>query len=83
MALEHLTIWKNTIAILDCLKDMFPPAGHVLPSHFKSLTLFFRRLTSSPSDSEMEEWAELARGVGVVLKWERTYTGLPHNNFSD
>jgi hypothetical protein len=66
--LEHLTIWTNT-AILDRLKYMFPLAGCVLPPHFKSLTLFFREQTASPSDSELE-LGELALTAGVMMEWE-------------
>lgn len=56
---------------------MFPCEGYVLPPNFKLLTLFFRALSASPSDLEMEEWEEQALMVGVVLKWERTSTGRP------
>jgi hypothetical protein len=47
ITLEHLKIWKNTIAILDYLEYMFLLARYVLPAHFKSLTLFFREQTAS------------------------------------
>jgi hypothetical protein len=76
-SLEHLTIWKNTTAIVKCLSYMFPLAGNLLPPHFKSMTLFFRSQIAVPSNSEMEEWAERASKLGVVLQWERTFTGLP------
>jgi hypothetical protein len=71
-ALEHLTIWKCTVSIIECLQELFPCEGHVLPPNFKLLTLFFRALSASLSDLEMEEWEEQALMVGVVLKWERT-----------
>ncbi|KAE9374687.1 hypothetical protein N431DRAFT_543938 [Stipitochalara longipes BDJ] len=76
-SLEHLTIWRSTTAIVNCLEYMFPLDGNVLPPHFKSLTLFFRNQVAVPSDSEIEEWAERASKVGVTLKWERTSKGLP------
>jgi hypothetical protein len=74
-ALEHLKIWRNSVTIVDCLKEMFD--GCVLPPKFKLLNLYFEEQQGSPPDSELEKWQERAPMGGVVLKWERTPSGYP------
>jgi len=80
-SLEHLTIWKNTTAIVGCLEYMFPLLGNVLPHSLRSMTLFFRNQIAVPSDSVMKEWADRASKFGVVLTWERNSKGLPDDQW--
>jgi len=79
--LEHLTIWRNTSAIFNCLEYMFPLVGSALPTRLRSMTLFFRDRIGVPSYSVMQDWAERASTFGVVLTWERTSKGIPDDQW--